>query len=662
MKRKLIYISFSYALGLFFASIYLSPEKYALPLILSAFLIFFSFCKASEKNLKEIIFMIIPFFIAFGVYSFYNCYVYETLLKWDSTEGYFSGEIIDISDYANDNSRYILDGTIDDIIEAKIICYNTSYNCEIGDKMSFECEFKKPDGDYLFNTAEFYKPEKIYLSADKIQNTEIIKNDKFCLKKILYDYRKKMITQFRLNTDRETSAFLSAMIFGDKSEMEDSSKTLLYRSGIGHIMAISGIHVSICAGFLMLILKKLRLNKFISFGIICIFLILMIIIVGSPASVIRASIMLAILYGSDLFFRQNDTFNSLAAAVLLICISNPFIIYSQGFLMSISGTYGIGVLAPYMTKNIDSKIIKSFMSMFYVSVCVLPLSIIYFDEVSIISPITNIILIPLCSIVLITGLIFVLSGGFLNLLFTAKYPVKIISFITSLAGQNSAAYINGDSKIFVFLIIIFISGFAAYIIFKNRKSINIIIALGFIFIAGYNILYTALEKDTLKIAFLGRNQNLSLVLNYNGNTDIIDLSGHYKSPDYVRKYLSRNHINNINNLLITKKSASSESSYKSAMQLNNIKNIYSCSSEEIKIKYKNYIIEYHDSIVDISFGKYSVCVSPYKYSGTADIFVFYGKSKNIDLNGSYIIYNKNFNNFCINLSENSFKIRRLQNA
>ncbi len=659
MKRRLIYISFAYALGLLSASI--SLERFGIPVILSGFLVFFALCKITDKKFKEIVLIIVPFLISFGIYRFYNCYVYETLLKCDNTDGYFSGEITDITDYAQDNSGYILDGTINNTINARIICYNTSYKCKIGDTMSFDCTFSKIDGDYLFDSHNYYKQKNIYLSADNIKNLEITENNGFLLKNILCNYRDRMISEFRLNMDSETSAFLSAMVFGDKSDIDDSSKIMLYRSGIGHIMAVSGIHVSICAGFVILILKKLKANKFVSFGILCMFLAVMVIIAEYPVSAVRASIMLAVLYGAEIFHRENDTLNTLALAVLIICISNPFAVHNQGFLLSVSGTYGIGVLAPYMTKNIDSGIIKSLISMFCVSVCVMPLSILYFDEVSIISPLTNIVFIPLCSISLIIGLIFVMSGGLINLLFIAKYLIGFIIFTVKLIGENSLIYISGNSDTaFIILISLFILGVCVYFISENRKHIYSVILCGIIFMFSYNQIVSIKNRDILEIAFLGKNKNICAVINYNGNTDIIDLSGHYKSPEYVRKYLSQNHIENINNLIISKNYSSLSVSYHSALEYSDIKNIYNCSGNEIQIKYNNYTFSCNDGILTVIYDRYSVFVSPYAYNGeTADIFIFYGNSKNKNLPERFIACNENCNNFSVDFPEKSIRIRRI---
>ena len=266
----------------------------------------------------------------------------------------------------------------------------------------------------------------------------------------------------------------------------------------------------------------------------------------------------------------------------------------------------------------------------------------YFDEVSIISPVTNIILIPLCSISLLIGLVFVMSGGLLNLLFIADYLIKFIMFLTELISKNSWIYISGDSKTLFFVVIsLFITGISVYFIFRNRKLINIIIACGIVFMCGYKYAEYAENKDTLTLTLLGKNQNVSAVINCNGNTDIIDLSGHYQSPEYVKKYLSQNHICSVNNLLLTKNREALSASYQSALEFTDVKNIYKCSGDEIRIKYNDYTFSYNNGILTLISDGYSVCVSPYIYNGTADVFIFYGKAKNnSSLPEKFIAYNK----------------------
>lgn len=660
MKRKALGVTFGYSVGLFFASVI--GNLNGIFIILSALLIFFIFCKITEVNLKDIATMLIPMVLAFCIYGFYNTYVYETLLKCNGTDGYFIGRINDISDYSDDNSRYILDGTINSTIDAEIIFYGEAYECKIGDTISFNGTFEEISGDYLFDSKSYYKSKNIFLSVSKADNIDIIQNNNFSLKRILYEYRDKMISQFKIKTDEESGAFLSAMVFGDKSVLEESSKTLLYRSGIGHIMAISGIHASIIATFLMKIMKKLHIGKKVSFIVMCVFLVLLTIIVESPVSVIRAGIMIAILYGADLVRCENDTFNSLAIAILLICLANPFAIHNQGFLLSVSGTYGIGVLAPYMTKNIQNKFVKNLLSMIYVSICVIPFSIIYFDEVSLISPITNIILIPLCSASLIIGLIYVLTNGIVNLLFIAEYLIKSVMYVTDFIGQSEWSYINGGSElVFILLICLFIFAGVYGIIRNKRKVPNILILTGIIFLFGFNFIQSRNEYNKLKLTVLGRNNNTAVVISYKGNTDIIDLSGHYKTPDYVRKYLSQNKCEEINNLILTNRQSSLYSSYVKSLELTDIENImlsndtYGKFTDNrnvvcyydgvVEIKYDNYSIKYSDGVLFAEIYGYTVCVSPYKFNETADIYICYGNYKETDIPSGKFIFTDEYENY-----------------
>ena len=160
MKRKLVYISVSYAVGLIFASI--SLEKYGITVILAGFLIFFSICRAGNTDVKKIAVILIPLVISFCVYRFYNFYVYETLLKYNDTEGYFSGKITDITDIFK-NTEFTV---FKNVIENKGII-----NCLIVKNASDK--FSRKDIDKLTDLVKTYKASGLaYLKiADEISGS-----------------------------------------------------------------------------------------------------------------------------------------------------------------------------------------------------------------------------------------------------------------------------------------------------------------------------------------------------------------------------------------------------------------------------------------------------------------------------------------------------------
>lgn len=137
---------------------------------------------------------------------------------------------------------------------------------------------------------------------------------------------------------------------------------------------------------------------------------------GLCQPVLRSAAMLTIVYGAEVFKRRSDTLNSLGLASFLLLAGQPFAVRDSSFLLSFAGVLGIGVFAPVLCSKISEsgikgKFLKYAAAMLCVSVVVFPASFLYFDEVSIISPVANFILIPVCSMALICGFIVVLVGG-----------------------------------------------------------------------------------------------------------------------------------------------------------------------------------------------------------------------------------------------------------
>ena len=76
-----------------------------------------------------------------------------------------------------------------------------------------------------------------------------------------------MTSEFCLKTGDESGNFLAGMIFGEKQSIDPDIKNSLYRVGIGHILSVSGLHVSIIALAFMAVFSLLRINKYVSFGL-----------------------------------------------------------------------------------------------------------------------------------------------------------------------------------------------------------------------------------------------------------------------------------------------------------------------------------------------------------------------------------------------------------
>lgn len=673
----------AYIAGLFFASFFMG----AIPFLLISLAVLL-IGKSQNLKVSDYILIAVSFSAAVAVSSIYTRCHYDKINAYDGKTGTFSGEVIDIRRFSGENALYILKGSLYDIKNVRICVFSDDINAEFGDMITLrDCEFSSVDGDYLFNSKNYYRSEKIYLTAVNREPVVVEHMNSGRFKNAVIEYRDSIVSKFRIVLGEDVGDFLAGMVFGEKQGIDNSIKTSLYRCGIGHVLAVSGLHVSIIAIAMINLMQLLRVNRFISFLLMDLLLIILVVMANSPMSAIRAAIMMNFLYSAHLFRRRSDPFNSLAASMLLICLMNPYAVYSSGLILSAAGTFGIGVFAPYMTKKIPKKVvhwrlIREFCAMLCTTVCIMPFSMKFFEETSLISPIVNVFVVPLCSVSMIIGVIYIISGGLISFLGIAGMLIRFILTISEYFSKIGAFYFSCRSDRLAVIALAAIASVAfIQIIFGKRFFTALAAALScsliFILSAAYGFIFA----ESFTVAVLGRRGNAVIVISYHGQTDIIDLSGHYKSPDYVRKYMFENGIGSAELLMLTKKNQSQYAAYEKKLEAISIKNVFSAGDIPIAdvgdeavlgegewyIDGGDHIIEYSDGALRITFGEARVAVVPWNNAHDYDYFdglrIIYGEnSANIEESDFEILKNidANTDNFEITLTEiGEHKIRRI---
>lgn len=637
----------AYMSGLFFVSFF--TEGSDLLLAAGVLPVFFILAFLIKLKISDTVIISVFFASACCAGAYQNHFEYDRITAYSGTVGTFRGEAEKITFYDNDRTQYILDGMINSSQPAKLLFYSAPYDIEAGDIMALEsCEFSTIESDYMFDSADYYKSKEIYLTADSAEISVIEHTDGNTLVRFLDSYREKMMYEFNRVLGSERGSFLTGLVFGETSDFDDNSETLMYHCGIGHILAVSGLHISIIAAVLMKLMRRLRIGKFISFAVINVFFVLMIIIVQYPVSAIRAAIMLDFMYSARLFRRQNDSFNALSAAVLLICLSNPYVIHDPGFLLSVIGTFGIAVFAPYMTKNLNAgklwkKPLKSMLEMLCVTLAITPMTILYFDEFSLVSPFTNVFIVPITAVILVIGIVYVLTGGLISLLSPAGILIDIVMKTSEWFGGLSFSHLpcgTGNTFLIAALCAVFVLLTAA--VLRRRRYIALSIA-GAVTVFTLSMVISALRfHDEFRIAVLGSGNNMAAVITYSGRTDVIDLSGNYKSARYVRKYLMQNGIAEIESLTLTKKCNSQFIAYDNAFALidadsiflsrkvnvsaQKLKNTEVYGGRDISLINEDYSLKITGGALEITCGGRDIIIQPAKESGSfyADLAVYYG--------------------------------------
>ncbi|HOC32842.1 MAG TPA: ComEC/Rec2 family competence protein, partial [Ruminococcus flavefaciens] len=350
MKRKMIGAAAAYMSGSFFASFFNDVRAWLIGAAAVAMVLIFGGKRGWKRT--DSLLLGIAFTVGIALYSAYTAVSYKPVVAYDGTDGSFTGSITEITRYDGNRAGYVLKGRINGVTDAKITYFGYDPDARYGDTVSIEkCTFRKPSNDYIFNSELYYKADGIFLAAASAENVRITHTHTRFIRNKLADFRSYMTERLKAETDEDAGGFLAGMIFGEKRELDSEIKTSLYRSGIGHILAVSGLHVSIIAILLMSVLRKANVNRFISYGIMNVMLISFVAMANYPVSAIRAAIMMDLFHGARLIHRQNNSLNSLAIASLIILTAQPYAIFDAGFLLSVSGTFGIAVFAPFMTKN-----------------------------------------------------------------------------------------------------------------------------------------------------------------------------------------------------------------------------------------------------------------------------------------------------------------------
>jgi competence protein ComEC len=217
-------------------------------------------------------------------------------------------------------------------------------------------------------------------------------------------------------------SILEGLILGNKQIFSEKIKNELSITGTSHIVAISGMNIVIISEILMFVLIGLGMWRKQAFWFVLILIFIFILMVGAPASAVRAGIMGAILLYAQKIGRLSNAARIIVFAGAIMLVLNPLLLrYDIGFQLSFLAVLGLIYIKPIIDKLLE-KIMKQEQISFLLQIitttiaaqiAVLPILVYNFGKISFISPIANILIVPVIPFITAIGLIFL--GGVLVL-------------------------------------------------------------------------------------------------------------------------------------------------------------------------------------------------------------------------------------------------------
>ncbi len=230
---------------------------------------------------------------------------------------------------------------------------------------------------------------------------------------------RQLAERIRLLYPEDEGALLTGLITGNKAGLPGWLYTAFRRSGMAHLLAVSGLHVGFLTGVLYILPGGKRRRVVIAIPLLVFFALM----TGDQASVWRAVIMAVVLLSAPLFGRENDSITSISVALALLLFRNPYACRGIGLQLSFAAVTGLacfhGKLYHWMAKPLtDEKLIRhpllheiwylaagAISTALSAEVLTLPLCANYFHSVSLVGPLSNLLSIWCASLAFVLGLL-----------------------------------------------------------------------------------------------------------------------------------------------------------------------------------------------------------------------------------------------------------------
>lgn len=341
----------------------------------------------------------------------------------------------------------------------------------------------------------------------------------------------------------DTAALMNGLLLSDISYLRPSVYTDLQRCGLLHLTAVSGTHLSVFCYSIFRLLQR-RLSKRTSAWLTLPPVLLVMAIAGFTPSVTRAGIM-ALLYliGTGMYKRA-DPLNSLGVAAAVMLFYNPCFLLGKGFVLSFSAMLGMLLIAPRLSACVPiprfkfrfvnvtvQALLSAFICTVAASVCTVPAGIIFFGEISLLSPLLNV----LCTF---PAMFCMMLGAFAVLfpfLFYLMRPLlAFILWITGIFSGFSAASVNAAPPYVSLWVAAVLILLGVILLLKQYKPV-LCVLLSVMLLLVSVLSYMLLDIDVVHIAVSNTREGISVMIVKNRSCMIIGMGGkdvRYKVSDY----------------------------------------------------------------------------------------------------------------------------------
>ena len=418
-----------------------------------------------------------------------------------------------------------------------------------------------------------HRTEGIFLLAYQVGDLEFHETEDVPWQYLPAVWRQKLLERIGDIFSEDSGAFAAALLLGDRTGIDYELDSAFKVSGISHIIAVSGLHVSILFGLVYTLTSKRRILSCIV-GIPS--LILFAAIVGFTPSITRACLMQSLMLIAMMLDKEYDPPTALAFAVLTMLVWNPISILSVSLQLSVGCMAGIFLFSEKIRswmagpnflnvgkgKGILTKLKNAVATSVSVSlsatVVTTPLVAYYFGCVSLIGVLTNLITLWVISFIfygiilcLIVSLISMGLAGIFG--WVVSIPIAfVLETAKILSKLPMAAVYTISPYVVVWLIGVYVM--LAIFLFEKKKKPKLLIAsvLLTLFLSQF-FAWAEPRQDALRVTVLDVGQGQSVLLQSEGKTFLVDCGGDYAedAADIAAETLLSQGVSRLDGLIVT---------------------------------------------------------------------------------------------------------------
>ncbi len=419
-----------------------------------------------------------------------------------------------------------------------------------GDRLIFDGKLDTPDSTPNFDFLSYYRSRRVFLDGEVTEVVAVEAANHTPLRFIPAVIRHALGEKFAKLYSGDDLAMIRALCLGDRSAMGESLRFAVRAGGLSHLLAISGLHITLLCGALVAGFRGRRRGKLGASLFAMLAALMFILVCGAPASAARAFIMHGFLLLAVAIRRDDDPLTALGASLLLLLVINPYAISDLGLQLSFLATLGLLLhfgkarawTSTRITKRVRAALPKPLRKPFAAlvdAVLVTLISNLYtapliaynFGSLPLYGVVANLPALVLMPIVLVGGL---LSGLMSFVAMPAAHAVAgfVSPFIQTLRGvaylfaRMPFALVDMGSP---YNILALALGYTLIIIWRatpDRKHGKLCTTLAAAaFVLSFSLGEVGRRLDALNVSVLDVGQGQSILLTSNGRAALVDCGG-----------------------------------------------------------------------------------------------------------------------------------------